>query len=86
MDLERIPVRRKGNVLELRVDGAVVSTLADAGAPVDVSAVGTKVAIGGRNGLTNFVGSIWEIVAAKGAVADSDVAAFEAYAKSKYGL
>ncbi len=79
-------LRRKGNVLELRVDGAVVSTLADAGAPVDVSAMGTKVAIGGRKGLTNFVGSIWEIVAAKGTVADSDVAAFEAYAKSKYGL
>lgn len=57
-----------------------------AGAPIDVSTVGTPVAIGGRPGLTNFVGSIWEMIAIKGAIGDSELAAFEAYAKSKYTL
>lgn len=82
-----IAFRRKGDVLELRVDGAVVSTLTgDAGAPIDVSSVGAGVAIGGRPGLTNFVGGIWEIVAVKGTISDADLAAFETYAKTKYGL
>ncbi len=82
-----IALRRKGDVLELRLDGAAVSTLTgDAGAPIDVSSVGTGVAIGGRPGLTNFVGGIWEIVAVKGTISDADLASFETYAKAKYGL
>lgn len=85
-----IALRRKGDLLELRLDGAAVATLSaaasEAGAPIDVSEVGTSVAIGGRPGLTNFVGGIWEIVAVKGTIGDTDLAAFEAYAKTKYGL
>jgi hypothetical protein len=81
-----IALRRKGEVLELRIDGAVTSQMTDAGAPLDISTVGTPVAIGGRAGLTNFVGSIWEIVAIKGASADADLAKLEAYAIAKYKL
>lgn len=81
-----IGLRRKGTVIELRIDGTVASQVPDAGAPIDVSTVGTPIAIGGRPGLTNFVGSIWEIVAIKGAVGDAELATFEAYAKSKYTL
>lgn len=79
-----IGFRRKGGVLELRIDGVVKTSLSDAGAPIDVSSVGTPVAIGGRAGLTNFVGSIWEVVAIKGASSDADLGAFEAYAIAKY--
>jgi hypothetical protein len=81
-----IALRRKGEVLELRIDGAVTSQMTDAGAPLDISTAGTPVAIGGRPGLTNFVGSIWEIVAIKGASADADLAKLEAYAIAKYKL
>lgn len=78
--------RRKGNVLELRSNGAVTATMLDASANQDVSAVGTKLFIGGRPSLTHFVGAFWEIIAVKGTVSDADVTAFEAYAKAKYAL
>lgn len=81
-----IGFRRKGGVLELRIDNNVKSTMSDAGAPIDVSNAGTPIAIGGRPSLTELVGSIWEIVAIKGAVSDTDLAAFEAYAIAKYKL
>jgi hypothetical protein len=81
-----IALRRKGQVLELRIDGAVTTQMTDAGAPLDISNAGTPVAIGGRPNLTNFVGSIWELVAIKGASTDADLAAFEAHAKAKYQL
>lgn len=81
-----VSFRRKGGVLELRIDGVVKSTMADAGAPIDVSAVGTPVAIGGRPGLTNFVGGIWEVVAVKGSLDDAPMTALENHMKAKYGL
>lgn len=69
------------------MNGAVASSLTgDAGARIDVSSVGTEVAIGGRPNLTNFVGGIWEIVAVKGTISDADLAAFETYAKTNYAL
>lgn len=80
--------RRKGGVLELRSNGLVTSTTDDAGAEAsaDVSAVGTKFYVGGRPGLTHFVGAIWEVIVVKGSVSDADVGAFETYAKAKYAL
>ena len=78
---------RRGDVVELRIDGAAVATRQDASvAAADVSTPGTKVSIGGRPGLTHWVGGIWEIVAVKGAVDPAALATFEAYAKAKYGL
>lgn len=81
-----VSFRRKGGVLELRLDGVLKSSEADAGAPIDVSAVGTPVAIGGRPGLTNFVGGIWEVVAVKGTLDDAPMQALESHWKAKYGL
>ncbi len=78
-------LRRKAGVIELRVDGAVKDTQSDAGA-LDLSNVGTPVSIGGRANLTELVGGMWEVVAVKGATSDADLAAFENYAMSKYGL
>lgn len=81
-----IGFRRKGEVLELHVDDAVKSTMTDAGAPIDVSNAGTPIAIGGRANLTEFVGSIWEIVVIKGTMSDADLKDFETYAIAKYKL
>jgi hypothetical protein len=78
--------RRKGNVLELRVNGTVTSSQTDAGVATNISAAGTNVYIGGRPNFTLFCGAIWEIVAVKGAASDAAVAEFEAYAKAKYAL
>jgi hypothetical protein len=76
-------LRRHAGVVEFRRDGTVLGTMADAGA-IDVSNVGTPVAIGGRAGKTFMAGAIMEIVAVKGTTSDADLATFESYIKTKY--
>jgi hypothetical protein len=83
--LHLLVLRRKGGIVEFRRDGAVLGTVPDAGG-VDISNVGTPVALGGRPGLTFMAGAIFEVVAVKGETSDADLATFEAYAKNKYGL
>lgn len=78
-----LALRRKGGVLDLRIDGAQIGSAPDAGA-VDVSNVGATANVGGRPHLTHFVGFICEVVAVKGTVTDADLGTLEAYAKTKY--
>jgi hypothetical protein len=76
-------LRRHAGVVEFRRDGTVLGTMPDAGA-IDVSNVGTPVAIGGRAGKTFMAGAILEVVAVKGTTSDAELATFESYVKTKY--
>lgn len=81
-----IAARRKGTTLEIRLGGAVVGTITNAGVGLDVSAVGSGVRIGGLLGSTTLKGAIAEVIAVKGPTSDGDLAALEGYAIKKYGL
>jgi hypothetical protein len=87
--------RRAGSTLEIRVDGVSSNTLtSDAGlVNADISAVGSKAAIGQNGGGSppgaenqQFHGDIAEIIATRGALADADVAHIEQYLKAKYAI
>jgi hypothetical protein len=78
-------VRHLGTKLEIRGDGVPASRTITV---VDVSMPGRDVHIGAEPESNNqqLRGGISEMVAARGAVSDDDVAALEAYFKKKYGL
>jgi hypothetical protein len=82
-----VVIRHLGTKLEIRGDGVPASRTITV---VDVSMPGHAVEIGSapQYGYENqqLRGSISEIVAVRGAVADESVAALEAYFKQKYGL
>lgn len=81
-------LRRKGSglVLEMRVNGTSTATK---GLPavLDVSALGAPIQLGARDGTTDpMTGAMGEIVAIDGPLSDPDLAALEAYLKTKWGL
>ena len=72
--------------LVMRVNGAELGADTGTGYAVDVNAMGYPVFIGGTPGQQDIAGDIAEVVAVKGAVADSDVIGLEAYLMDKYHL
>jgi len=81
-------LRRTGNSLDMRVDGAATgSPIADAGV-VDVSASRSAALIGAnRTGeIQLLVGDIATVIGIPHTVSDADVAQVEAYLKERYGL
>jgi hypothetical protein len=72
--------------LEIRVDGATAGSQTGSIYGTDVSAAGNPLTIGGTPAAQDIVGDIAEVIAIKGAVADTDIDALEGYLKAKYGL
>jgi len=79
--------RRKGNAVELRVNGKQVAMATQAN-PVDVSAVQTFARIGADGDATihRLNGDVAEVIACKGTISDPDLQGIEGYLKSKYNL
>jgi hypothetical protein len=78
-------MRHHGTMLEVRVDGQAEAQADVTGVTAD--APGAKPTIGGQAKIVQMLdGDIAEVVAVKGAVSDSDMAALEAFLKKKYAL
>jgi hypothetical protein len=85
-------IRRSGATLEVRVDGALSSSITQAAvATTDVSATGSD-AIIGQNGssplalIQQFAGDIAEMVGAGGPLTPDEVARLESYLKTRYAI
>jgi hypothetical protein len=72
--------------LDLRVGGVLMCTVTSERCAVDVSAVGSQLALGGTLRGQYVTGDIAEVVAIEGALAQQDIDDLEHYLKAKYGL
>lgn len=80
---------KAGSRFELRIDGAKVGEIPDAGGydPVGFDAVGRPVFLGGRPELVQMLdGDVAEIVGVKGALSVAEIGNIEAYLKTRHGL
>ncbi|WP_394823997.1 hypothetical protein [Pendulispora albinea] len=77
-------IRRQGSKLDLRIDSLTVGTMT--ATPVDISATGRNVLIGGSGSVEFLVGDIATFLGVRGAVSDESVAKVEAYLKERYKL
>jgi hypothetical protein len=77
-------MRRSGERLLVDVNGA--SDITASVSPVDVSANGRPVRIGGDGGGRVLEGDLAELVAVDGSLADADLACLGRYFRDKYGL
>jgi hypothetical protein len=77
--------RRRGSLLEVFLNGVSVQALA--AAPVDVSARGAPLWLGGNAfGTQTMQGDLYELVVVKGTFEDADVVRLAAYFQSRYRL
>jgi len=82
-----VGLRRSGHTVELRINGMQEGTATPPGAPIDVSASGENLLIGGRSTAMQCVdGVIGDIIAVKGPTSESDLKSLEQWFKARYGL
>lgn len=84
-----VGARKVGGRFELRIDGAKVGEIADAGGydQTGFDSIGRPAFLGGRPELIQMLeGDVAELVGVKGTLSDAETTQLEAYLKGRYGL
>lgn len=82
-----VGLRRSGHTVELRINGVQEATASPPGDPVDVSASGRNLLIGGRETASQCAnGVIGDIVVVKGPTSQHDLETLEKWFLVRYGL